>query len=269
MKINGKVFVVTGGGSGIGRALVLDLVLHGARVAALDINENTLKGTLELAGEHQGKISTHIINVAERDSVDAIPEKVIEQHGVVDGLINNAGIIQPFVRVNDLEFDSIERVLNVNLFGPIYMVKAFLPHLLARPEAHIVNVSSMGGFFPVPGQTLYGASKAAVKLLTEGLYAELIETNVNVTVVFPGAIATNISKNSGVDIGVRSTDEPAHNFSPVTPEIAARTILDGMEKNRFQVYVGKDARMMNILYRLNPRWATHFMFKQMGALLPD
>lgn len=269
MKIKGKVFVVTGGGSGIGRALVLDLVQHGAHVAALDINENTLKETLELAGEHHEKISTHIVNVVDRNAVEAMPEKVIKLHGAVDGLINNAGIIQPFVRVNDLEFDSIERVLKVNLYGPIYMVKAFLPHLLKRPEAHIVNVSSMGGFFPVPGQTLYGASKAAVKLLTEGLYAELIGTKVNVTVVFPGAIATNISKNSGVEIGVLSTDEPAHNFSPVTPDIAAKTILDSVEKNRFQVYVGRDARMMNILYRVNPRWTTHLMFKQMGALLPD
>jgi short-subunit dehydrogenase len=97
-----------------------------------------------------------------------------------------------------LPYDAIERVLNVNLYGVIYMTKAFLPHLLTRPEAHIVNVSSMGGFFPVPGQSLYGASKAAVKLLTEGLYSELIDTNVRVTAVFPGAIATNISQNSGL-----------------------------------------------------------------------
>jgi len=203
--------------------------------------------------------------------VQAFPEQVVAKHGAVDGLINNAGIIQPFERVNDLEYAAIERVLNVNLYGPIYMVKAFLPQLLKRPEAHIVNTSSMGGFFPVPGQTLYGASKAAVKILTEGLYAELIETNVNVTVVFPGAVGTDIARNSGVSFSILGSapEELAHSFSPTTPKVAAEIIIDGMEKDRFQVYVGRDATMMNILYRLNPRWATNFMFKQMKALLPD
>jgi short-subunit dehydrogenase len=194
-----------------------------------------------------------VANVGDKSSVEALLEAVIEAHGSVAGLINNAGIIQPFVRLNDLQYDAIDRVLHVNLYGPIYMTKAFLPHLRQRPEAHIVNVSSMGGFFPVPGQTLYGASKAAVKLLTEGLYAELIETNIQVTVVFPGAIATNITQNSGVAIDGLDADEQAHSFSAVTPEVAAETIINGMKRDKFQLYIGKDARMMNILYRLNPR----------------
>jgi short-subunit dehydrogenase len=268
MKVENKVVVVTGGGSGVGRALVLQLVKEGARVAAVDINEDTLKETYDLAGQSKDKISLHIVNVSDQNAVESLPEDVIAAHRAVDGLINNAGIIQPFVRLNDLPHEAIERVLKVNLFGQIYMTKAFLPHLLQRPEAHVVNISSMGGFFPVPGQTLYGASKAAVKLLTEGLYAELIETNVQVTVVFPGAISTNIAQNSGVVIeGV--DEEMAHSFSGVTPEVAAATIIDGMKRDKFQVYVGKDARMMNFLYRINPRWATQFMFKQMKALLPD
>ncbi len=268
MQITNKVIVVTGAGSGIGRALTLHLLNEGARVAAADINEASLKETLEMAEQHQDKLSLHVLNISDQNAVEALPEEVINNHGAVDGIINNAGIIQPFVRLNDLEYDAIERVVNVNLYGPIYMTKAFLPHLLKRPVAHIVNVSSMGGFFPVPGQTLYGASKAAVKLLTEGLYSELMETNVQVTVVFPGAIATNITQNSGVVIeGQR--DEQAHGFSAVTPEVAATTIIDGMKRDKFQVYIGKDAGMMNVLYRLNPRWATQFMFKQMKALLPD
>jgi short-subunit dehydrogenase len=200
--------------------------------------------------------------------VESLPAKIIIAHGVVDGLINNAGIIQPFVKFKNLESEAIERVLNYNLYGQIYMTKAFLPHLLERPEAHIVNVSSMGGFFPVPGQTLYGASKAAVKLLSEGLYAELIETSVKVTVVFPGAVDTDIAKNSGVVIEIHD-EERAQSFSPVLPEVAADMIIAGMEQNKFQVYIGKDANMMNILYRINPRWATNFMFKQMKSLLPN
>jgi NAD(P)-dependent dehydrogenase (short-subunit alcohol dehydrogenase family) len=268
VQVKDKVIVVTGGGSGIGRALVLRLVGEGACVAAVDINAASLQETREMAGQQGTKVSLHVVNVSDQDAVAALPAEVIGEHGAVDGLINNAGIIQPFVRLNALRHEAIERVLNVNLYGPIYMTKAFLPHLLQRPEAHIVNVSSMGGFFPVPGQTLYDASKAAVKLLTEGLYAELIETNVEVTVVFPGAIATNIAQNSGVAVAGME-DEPAHSFSTVTPEVAAATIVDGMKRDKFQVYIGRDARMMNILYRLNPRWATRFMFNQMKSLLPD
>ena len=268
MKVANKVIVVTGAGSGIGRALVLALVNKGARVAAADLNEATLKETVALAGQHQDKISAHVVNVSDRQAVEALPGKVIAAHDAVDGIINNAGIIQPFVRLNDLPYDDIERVLNVNLYGVIHMTKAFLPHLLMRPAAHIVNVSSMGGFFPVPGQTLYGASKAGVKLLTEGLYSELLDTNVRVTVIFPGAIATNISQNSGVVIERPSTDESAQSFPTTSAEDAAETIIDGMERDRFQVYIGNDAKMMNLLYRLNPKRATLFMFNRMKELLP-
>ena len=105
---------------------------------------------------------------------------------MVDGLINNAGIVQPFVPVADLDPAAIRRVIEVNLMGPINMVTAFLPVLLTRPEAHIANVSSMGGFFPFPGQTIYGASKAGVKLLSEGLHLELLDTPVRVSAMVGG-----------------------------------------------------------------------------------
>jgi len=269
MKVINKVIVVTGAGSGIGRALVHKLVNAGARVAAVDLNAETLKETVELAGEQQDKISTHVVNVSGRDAVEALPQQVIDAHGAVDGIINNAGIIQPFVRLNALQYDAIERVLNVNLYGAIYMTKAFLPYLLERPAGHIVNVSSMGGFFPVPGQTVYGASKAGVKLLTEGLYSELIDTNVGVTAVFPGAVATNITENSGVAAPVSADAESAGNYPTTSAEHAAEIIIDGMERDKFQVYVGNDAKMMNFLYRLNPRGATRFMYKRMKGLLPD
>jgi len=263
-----KIIVVTGAGSGMGRALALALAQKGLCVAAVDLNEATLKETAALAGAQKGKMSTHVVNVSDRKAVEALPDAVIAAHGAVDAVINNAGIIQPFVRLNDLQYDAIERVLNVNLYGVIYMTKAFLPHLLKRPAAHIVNVSSMGGFFPVPGQTLYGASKAGVKLLTEGLYSELLATNVRVTVVFPGAIATNISQNSGVVIQAAGASESAQSFPMTQPDKAAQIILDGIEGDKFQVYVGRDANMMNLLYRFSPRRATKFMYNQMKGLLP-
>lgn len=267
MKVDNRIIVVTGAGSGMGRALTLALLNKGARVAAVDLNERTLQETTTLAGPQQDKISRHIVNVSDHQAVDELPEAVIAAHGAVDGLINNAGIIQPFVRLNELNYEAINRVLDVNLYGVIYMTKAFLPHLLRRPAAHIVNVSSMGGFFPVPGQSLYGASKAGVKLLTEGLYAELLESNVRVTVVFPGAIATNISQNSGVTISAPATSEASQSFPTTSAEDAAETIINGMEQDKFQVYIGNDAKMMNYLYRLNPRRATRFMYSRMKALL--
>jgi len=267
VKVANKVIVVTGAGSGMGRALVLNLLKKDARVAAVDLNENTLQETVKLAGQYQDKISAHVVNVSDRKAVEALPDAVIKAHGSVDGIINNAGIIQPFVRLNDLQYEAIERVLNVNFFGVLYMTKAFLPHLLKRPAAHIVNVSSMGGFFPVPGQTLYGASKAGVKLLTEGLYSELLGTNIKVTVVFPGAIATNITQNSGVAMPSVS-GESSQSFPTTSAQAAAETIVNGIERDQFQVYIGKDAKLMNFLYRLSPKRATQFMYNQMKALLP-
>lgn len=264
MKIHGKVFVVTGGGSGIGRALSLALLQRGARVAAVDIKEATLAETAQLASS--AALSTHIVDISNKTQVEALLPQVVEKHGTVDGLVNNAGIIQPFVKLADLDYPAIERVLNINLYGTIYMLKTFLPALLKRPEAHIVNISSMGGFFPFPGQTLYGASKAAVKILTEGLYAELIGTNVGVSVVFPGAIATNISQNSG--LAMPETDAESARIKPTSPEVAAQTIITAIEKNKLQAYIGRDAAMMNIFYKLNPRGAIHFISKQMESLLP-
>ncbi|MER0240242.1 SDR family NAD(P)-dependent oxidoreductase [Fulvimarina sp. MAC8] len=118
-------------------------------------------------------LSLQICNVADPEAVFALPDEIMRHHHGVDGLITNAGIIQPIVTFSELEFDVIDRMLSVNLMGTVNMVKAFLPHLQARPSAHIINVASMGGFIPFPGQSMYGASKAEVKLLTEALHAEL------------------------------------------------------------------------------------------------
>jgi short-subunit dehydrogenase len=266
MKVQGKVFVVTGGGNGIGRELVLQLLAKGARVAAVDIDETKLKETVALAGG-KGKLSTHVVNIADRAAVEKLPAAIIKTHGEVDGLINNAGIIQKFVRVNDLEYKDIERVLNVNLYGVIHMTKAFLPHLLKRPEAHIANVSSMGGFLPVPGQTVYGASKAAVKLFTEGLNSELLSTNVRVTVIFPGAIGTNIAANSG--LANISAPKGAKAIKMTQPSVAAQKIIDGIENNRYQVHIGSDSVMMDRLYRLMPERAAKMIYSQMKSLLPN
>lgn len=270
MKVQNKVVVVTGGGNGIGRELVLLLLAKDARVVAVDINPAALQETVVLAGKLRRHLSTSVVDITNCDAVAALPEQVILAHGAVDGLINNAGIIQPFVRVKDLDDAAVHRVLNVNLFGTIYMTRAFLPHLLERPEAHIVNISSMGGFLPVPGQTIYGVAKSGIKLFTEGLYSELLNTNVRVTVVFPGAIGTNIAANSGVNISAPERQQGQRSrIKPLPPARAARIIVEGMEQNRYRVLVGSDARFMDFIYRLSPHWAAKSIFKQMQNLLPD
>jgi len=260
-----KVLVVTGGGNGIGRQVVLELLRRGARVAAVDIREESLDETVELA-DAGDRLVTFAVDITDRTATEALPQKVIAAHSAVDGLINVAGIIQPFVRLKDLGYDVIERVINVNLYGTIHMVKAFLPHLLERPVGHVANVSSMGGFLPVPGQTIYGASKAAVKLMTEGLYAELLDTKVGVSVIMPGAVSTEITTNSGVDIpSMDSVDQSR--IRTTSPEDAARIILDGIESDDLYIYVGRDSRMMSLMTRVAPRRATHLIYRQMKDLL--
>ena len=266
MKLDGKIIVVTGAGSGMGRQVALEALRRGARVAAVDLNTATLAETADLAKAPE-RLSTYEVNVADRAAVDGLPQAVIERFGAVDGLVHCAGIIQPFVRFKDLDDAAIERVFAVNWWGTVHLNRAFLPVLLARPEGHIVNFSSMGGFLPVPGQTIYGASKAAVKLFTEGLHSECAGTNVRVTVVFPGAVATNITTNSGVDIPVSPEQAEAAARRTLSADKAARIVLDGMERDAYRVMVGSDAKLMDRLYRLNPRRAAGFIAGRMKDLL--
>lgn len=268
MRIQDKVFVVTGAGGGIGGQLVAALLSRGARVAAVDLKQEALDTMKAGLGDKASSVSLHAVNTTDREAVSRLPKDVILAHGSVDALINCAGIVQPFVRVNDLDFETIERVMNVNFYGTLNMTKAFLPELLEQPEAYLVNVSSMGGFLPVPGQSVYGASKAAVKLLTEGLYAELLNTNVHVSVVFPGATNTHITENSGVKApNIAKEGEPQKEYPMLSPAEAADIIVRGIEANKPQIFTGKDSRMMNMLYRLNPVYATRLIAKQMKSLL--
>jgi short-subunit dehydrogenase len=194
------------------------------------------------------RFQKYVVNVAERPAVEALPAQVIAHFGAVDCIVNNAVMIQPFTRLNNLEYSVIERVFNVNLFGRLFMNKAFLPHLLLRPEAHIVNLSSMGGIVPVPGQAIYGAARAAVKLMSEGLASELLGTNVHVTVLFPGAVAANIRGNSGVEAG--SKNDGSGRTNALSPAKAAQIIVHGMERNAPSVLVGRDSMQMDKLHRL-------------------
>ena len=203
MQIEGRVFVVTGGGNGVGREVVLGLLARGARVAAVDLRADGLAETVE-AARGGDRLSTHVVDVTDRAAVEALAVAVVDEYDRVDGLINVAGVIPPFVPFSELDLATMEKVMAVNFWGVVHTVKAFLPHLVTRPQACVVNVSSMGAFAPVPGQAVYGASKAAVMLLTEGLWAEQRGTSVAVTCVFPGGVASDIGGHSGTaDAGRR------------------------------------------------------------------
>ncbi len=265
MRVSGKVFVVTGAGNGIGREVARELIARGARVAAVDRSEDGLLGTSALVeGSSLRSMSLHTVDLTDRDAVAALPGRVLEQHGQVDGLVHVAGIIQPFVPIAELSFADIDRVMAVNFDGTVNVDKAFIPLLLKRPEACLLNVSSMGALVPVPGQGAYGASKAAVALLTETLFAELQGTSVAVTLVYPGAIGTNIAANSGVTLEM---PEGAEDFPMTAPDEAACQIVDAIATGRPRLLIGKDARMLDRMSRLMPTRAVTIVARRMQRLL--
>ena len=265
MEFKDKVFVVTGGGNGIGREVVLQLLTKGAHVAALDLSEKGLAETFELA-QKNSNLTLHTINVTDLAAVEAVAKEVVKKHKHIDGLLNVAGIVQPFIKVENLTLEQIERIMNVNFYGPLYTIRTFLPYLKKQPSTTcICNVSSMGGFLPVPGQSIYGASKAALKLLTEGLYAELLNTNVRVSVVFPGGVGTNILANSNVE--APKAPEGAKAYKVTSAPDAAKIILNGIKREKFRILVGSDAKAMDTIYRLAPKSAVNLITKQMTDLL--
>lgn len=266
MRIDGKVIVVTGAGNGVGRAVTLEALTRGARVAGVDVSAPGLEETARLAGAGD-RFSTHVVDITDATAVRALPAEVVARHGAVDGLVHLAAIIQPFQKIKDLDDATIERVVNVNWWGTVHLDRAFLPVLLERPDGHIVNTSSMGGFIPVPGQSIYGATKAAVKLLTEALHAECKGTRVRVTVVIPGGMATNMPANSGVSLAIDPAKAAELSKNLTSAASAASQILDGMERNAYRVLIGRDARLMDLFYRVNPSGAAALIARQMRGLI--
>jgi len=265
MKLSTCTALVTGAGNGMGRQLVISLIKRGAKVAALDIDESALVETARLSGGNSSNLKSLVIDLTDETKVAMLPDQIAKDFSAIDLLINNAGIIQPFVRINQLEKKVANRVMQINFFGPLNLIKAFLPSFLEKESAHIVNISSMGAYTPVPGQSIYGASKAALAALTAGLRSELAQTKVVVTTVYPGAIATNIAANSGIDLSNLNT--PSNKIKMTSPEMAAAAILRAIERNKAQVFIGRDAKTMNFLARLNPLFAANLIEKQMKGLL--
>lgn len=261
MEVRNKKIIVTGAASGIGEELVKQLLDKGAKVVAVDVNKENLNKLESLIGNDN--LDTYVLDVSDRKAIKKFGKWYKEKYEKLDILINNAGIIQHFITAEELSEEEIDRVMKVNFFGPVALIQEFMDVLKKKSDSYIVNVSSMGGFFPFPKQTVYGASKAAIKIFTEGLYAETSGTNIHVMVVFPGAIATNITKNSNVEMKGNSSNS---SVKMTSAKDAANQIITGIIKNKFKVYIGSDCKFMKFLYKLNPKMAIDFINKKMKDL---
>jgi NAD(P)-dependent dehydrogenase (short-subunit alcohol dehydrogenase family) len=260
-KAAGKACVVTGAGSGIGRALAVELARRGARLAISDVNTAAVAETEELLAGSEVHRAT--LDVSDRDAVHAYADDVAAHFGEVHQLYNNAGIA--FRRtIVDSEYADFERVLDVNLWGVIHGTKAFLPRLIASGDGHLCNVSSLNGYMTQPGMAHYCTSKFAVRGFTEAVRADMLAGGlpVGVTCVHPGGIRTNIATAALENARLRGlpfteADERRQQLYNkkllrMDPARAAQIIVDGVERNRPRVLVGRDARFVDAFVRLLP-----------------
>ena len=257
--LNEKVTVITGAGSGIGRALAYWLSKEKALLALADIDLNGLQATqriIKADAEQIQQSEIYLLDISNREQVYEFAQKVIRDFGKVDIVINNAGVSSSGT-VPELTYNTLEWTININLWGVIYGIKAFLPYLLERPEANIVNVSSVYGLLGIPGQAAYCASKFAVRGFSEALRQELFNTNISVSIVFPGGVKTNIAKNSRTDYLLDQTtyENGLKQFEATlktSPDEAAKKIILGIKNKAPRILIGKDARQIDFLARLKP-----------------
>ena len=254
--LNNKIALITGAGSGIGRALAIQLANQDCKLILTDINQNALQETATLL-PNTGDHLLEAVDVASLQQWEQLKAKTLAKHTRIDILINNAGVAlcQPF---SDMSLENLDWLMDINFKGVVFGCKIFLPLLEKSPDAHIVNVSSVFGMIGVPTQSAYNASKFAVRGLTEALYQELHETLINVSCVYPGGIQTNIVKNAryfeGPE-GITNQQDASCEFAKIaktTPDKAARTILKGILKNKKRILIGADARAIDWLQRLLP-----------------
>jgi len=252
--LNEKVVALSGAGSGIGRCLAIQLSQLGTHLSLADVDEEGLKQTKALLSKDI-IVSTHLVDVADREQVYAWAEETIKAHGHVDCIINNAGVAFT-ASIEEINYKDFDWVFKIVFYGVLYGTKAFLPHLKKRPDAHIVNISSVNGFIATPRNGAYACAKHAVKALNQTLQQELKNTSVNVTSVHPGGVRTNIVRNSRSDDSQEIQQERIVGFDQIagtSAEKAATIIIKGMLKNRKRQLVGVDAIVIDVLSRLFPQ----------------
>jgi NADP-dependent 3-hydroxy acid dehydrogenase YdfG len=267
-----KVAVITGAGSGMGRYLAILLAKDGADVCICDVNEQTLSETLAMLRKFNVSVSSHILDVSDKEAIEALPQKVIDQHGKVDLVFNNAGVTAGS-HFKDMKEDNWDWVMGINFNGVVNSTRAFIPHMINNSEAAIVNTSSIFGMVAVPGQTVYHATKFAVRGFTESLALEMKQTNPNLQIhcVHPGHIGTNIAATARMsDEDFKDNETRSSIFtknSPKTqqemgklfkeggmhPSKAAKIILNGVKKKKSRIFIGLDAKLLDLSQRLFPK----------------
>lgn len=257
--IQDKVAAITGAGSGIGRATAILMASKGCHLALSDVDEAGLSETVRACRAEGVKVTSARVDVADRTVMHAWASDTVSTHGKVNIIINNAGVGLGGT-IEDLSYEDFEWLMGINFWGVVYGTKAFLPHLRASGEGHVVNISSVFGLIAVPTQAAYNSAKFAVRGFTECLREELeVEgAPVSVTCVHPGGIKTNIARSArlsggstyGMDASTVASefDRMAH----TTPEQAAQDIVNAILKNRRRQLIGPDARVMDVVQRLLP-----------------
>ena len=262
----------------MGRYLAVLLAKAGCNVAICDINEDALAGTSKMVNHYNVACSTHTVDIGDKEQIDALYEEVIQRHKTVDLLFNNAGItvLSNFENMPEKDWD---RVINVNFHGVVNLTRKFLSHLSERPEAALVNTSSIFGMITVPNQSVYHAAKFAVRGFTESITKEFKGTNLQIHAVHPGHIGTNIlasakREESAPDLSLVnivgknvSQEEQGRIFreNGMHPSRAAQIILEGVKAKKSRILVGLDAKVMDLSQRLTP---THYQKLWPFLLLP-
>jgi short-subunit dehydrogenase len=249
--------VITGGGSGIGRELAIQLSLMGAIPIITDIDKKGLNETCKIIQKNGGVCHPYLCDVSDRKKVYQFADKAIKEHKHIDFLINNAGRSM-HGWIEDLTYESFELIMAINFWGTVYCTKAFLPHLRTRPAAHIVNMSSVYGIMSIPSKSVYSITKFAVRAFTEALRQELHGTAIKVSCVHPGGVRTNNIKNRLWDLkkgekrNIEKEIKRFHTASRTSAEEAAAVIIKGMLKNKPRILVGADAKIISLVARLMP-----------------
>jgi butyryl-CoA dehydrogenase len=257
-RFDGRVAAITGAGSGIGRALARDLAGRGAHLALSDVDPVGLAETVQLCEGKGVKVTSHLVDVADRAAVFAWADQVVAEHGAVHLVVNNAGVALG-ATVAGMRHEDFEWLMGINFWGVVHGTQAFLPHLAAAGEGHVVNVSSVFGLLGIPAQSAYNAAKFGVRGFTDALRIELdvARNGVSCTTVHPGGIKTNIARSARIDESVApftgGTPDMGTSFDKIamtTPEKAAKQILKAVQRNRRRALIGPDAKALDLISRL-------------------